>query len=145
MADIAEYDKNKMKNIALIHTLENEMMHKFKELSAQVADNPGLQPIVDKYRSHLQIKKTEAHAMQDYFQSLLMSLHSLSPPHPTARHKPSKNKKKRGGGGGVVGVGDGSNTNYNNTVFFDKLVTDEHAIMSEMRKWDEQLKRLNNI
>jgi len=33
MADIAEYDKNKMKNMALIHTLENEMLHKFKELS----------------------------------------------------------------------------------------------------------------
>ena len=53
MADIAEYDKNKMKNIALIHTLENEMLHKFKELSSQLADNPGLKPIIDKYRAYL--------------------------------------------------------------------------------------------
>jgi len=140
MADIAEYDKNKMKNIALISTLENEMMHKFKELSGQVADNPGLQPIIDKYRTHLQSKKTEARAMQDYFQSLLMSLHSLTPPHlNTTRHK-SKNKKKRGGG-----HDHDNDSKYNSTIFFNKLVTDELAIMHEIHKWGDQINHLENI
>jgi hypothetical protein len=134
MADIAEYDKNKMKNIALIHTLENEMLHKFKELSGQLVDNPGLKPIVDKYRAHLKIKKAEAHAMQHYFQSLLMSLHSLTPPINT-RPK-SKKQKKRGGAGG---------TQYNRTGFFNKLVTDEQAIMHEIRKWDVQLNQLKEF
>lgn len=141
MADIAEYDKTQMKNIALIHTLENEMLHKFKELSGQVASNPGLQPIVDKYGAHLKTKKADAHAMQHYFQSLLMSLHSLTPPHlNTRRHKSkkSKNQKKRGGS-------DGHDSDYNSTIFFNKLVTDEQAIMREIRKWGDQINQLKNI
>jgi len=145
MADIAEYDKTQMKNIALIHTLENEMMHKFKELSDQVASNPGLQPIVDKYGAHLKTKKAEAHAMQDYFQSLLMSLHSLTPPHLHTRRHKSKKQKKRGGGGGSGSGSDGRDSEYNSTIFFNKLVIDEQAIMREIRKWGEQINHLKNI
>ena len=147
MADIADYDKHKMKNLALIQTLENEMLHKFKELSGQMGDNPGLTPIVDKYRSYLKNKKAEALAMQDYFQSLLMSLHSLTPP-PAIKSK-IKNKtntksnthksNRRGGGGG--GGGDDADL----TFFFNKLVTDERAIMNEIHKWGDQFNQLKEF
>ena len=137
MADIAEYDKNKMKNIALIHTLENEMLHKFKELSGQMADNPGLKPIVEKYRAHLKIKKAEAHAMQHYFQSLLMSLHSLTPPTNT---RPKLKKQKRGGGGYEY-----DDTEYNSAFFFNKLKADEEATMHEIHKWDCELNKLKEF
>jgi hypothetical protein len=135
MADIAEYDKNKMKNIALIHTLENEMLHKFKELSSQLADNPGLKPIIDKYRAYLKIKKAEAHAMQHYFQSLLISLYALIPP--TNLRPKSKKQKKRGGGG------DGGDSG--GAFFFNKLVADEQAVMHEIHKWGDQVNLLKEF
>lgn len=143
MADIADYDKHKMKNLALIQTLENEMLHKFKELSGQMADNPGLKPIVDKYKSHLKNKKAEALAMQDYFQLLLMSLHSLTPP-PAIKSKTrnntntKSNMRRDGGGSGSSGAAD-------RTFFFNKLVADERSIMNEIRKWDHQLNQLKEF
>ena len=135
MADIAEYDKHKMKNLALIQTLENEMLHKFKELSGQMADNPGLNPIVDKYRSHLKNKKSEALAMQDYFQSLLMSLHSLTPP-PAIKSKIKNKTNTTNSRGGAAA---------DRTFFFNKLVTDERAIMNEIHKWGDQLNQLKEF
>ena len=132
MADIADYDKNKMKNMALIYTLESEMLHKFKELSGQLADNPGLKPIIDKYRAYLKIKKAEAHAMQHYFQSLLISLYSLIPP---TNLRPKLNKQKKRGGGG----------DNDGTFFFNKLKSDEDAIMHEIRKWGQELNKLKEF
>jgi len=141
MTDIADYDKNKMKNVALIHTLENEMLHKFNELSGQLVDNPGLKPIVDKYRTHLKTKKAEANAMQHYFQSLLMSLHSLTPP--VIRPKSKRQKKSGGGGGG--GVNGENHGSDDRTFFFNKLVADEHAILQEIRKWGNESNRLKEF
>ena len=128
MAEIADYDKYKMKNIALIYTLESEMLHKFKELSSQLADNPGLKPIVDKYRAHLKIKKAEARAMHHYFQSLLISLYSLNP-------RPKSNKQKKGGGGN----GD------DGAFFLNKLKSDEGAMMHEIHKWSQELNKLKEF
>lgn len=135
MADIADYDKNKMKNIALICTLESEMLHKFKELSGQLADNPGLKPIVDKYRAHLKIKKAEARAMQHYFQSLLISLYSLTPP---TNPRPKSNKQKKRGGGG-------DDHDDGGTFFFNKLKSDEGAMMHEIHKWGQELNKLKEF
>jgi len=126
---IADIDKRDIMALAHIDVIEREILHKAKVLISQIADNPGLKPILENYLKHIRERREDAARMLEYLQTLLLSLNTLVIPPTQLQSTRLKSKSYKGGGGGGGGGGE----------IYSKLHSDQHAIMAEMTKWKSVL------
>lgn len=122
--NVADIDKRYITAVAHIDVIEREILHKAKVLISQIADNPGLKPVLENYLHHIRERRENAARMLEYLQTLLLSLNTLViSPLPQLQQTRLKSKSYKGGGGDV-GRGGGES----------KLHSDQHAIMNEIFK-----------
>ena len=81
---VALSDKQQLLHNARIDTLENEIVHKAKVLTAQVVKNRELSPILDGYLTHIRNRKETAAAIVQHMHSLLISLNTITVPRDVA-------------------------------------------------------------
>jgi hypothetical protein len=126
--NVADIDKRDITAVAHIDVIEREILHKAKVLISQIADNPGLKPVLENYLHHIRERRENAARMLEYLQTLLLSLNTLViPPPPTQLQQTRLKSKSYKGGGGDVGRG--------GVEIYSKLHSDQHAIMNELKKW----------
>ena len=134
---IADVDKRDIMALAHIDVIEREILHKAKVLISQIADNPGLKPILEIYLKHIRERREDAARMLEYLQTLLLSLNTLviPPPQPTQIQPTRLKSKSYNGGVGSGGVGSGGGGGE----IYSKLHSDQHAIMNEITMWKSVL------
>ena len=77
---IAQYDIAQIANLEHIEDIENEMIDKAKKLITQVAKNPGLNPVLNRYLTHVNGRRNEIINLIEYMSALLISLNSIALP-----------------------------------------------------------------
>ena len=130
---IARADKQDIAARAHIDMIEQEILHKAKVLIAQIADNPGLKPVLENYLTHIRERREDAARMLQHLHTLMLSINTIIvPPTPQNSHhlnskssqsKHLKSKSYSGGGGEIE----------------SKIQSDQHAIMAEIAKWKQVL------
>jgi hypothetical protein len=113
---VALSDKQQLLHNARIDTLENEIVHKAKVLTAQVVKNRELSPILDGYLTHIRNRKETAAAIVQHMHSLLISLNTITVPRD------------------VAGAGTGG-----------KVQSDQTAIFTELARWKKVLSDLSEF
>lgn len=124
---IARADKQDIMARAHIDVLEREVLHKAKVLTAQIADNPGLKPVLENYLTHIRERREDAARMLQHMHALMLSINTIIVPPAVpiqTRSKHLKSKSYMGGGGCEIG---------------SKLQSDQQAIMAEIMKWKSVL------
>lgn len=114
---VALSDKQQLLHNARIDTLENEIVHKAKVLTAQVVKNRELSHILDGYLTHIRNRKETAAAIVQHMHSLLISLNTIT----TVPRD-------------VVGTGTGG-----------KVQSDQTAIFTELARWKKVLSDLSEF